>query len=216
MGPRRRRAPRLNWKVIKAVVFDLGQVIIPFDWQRGYRALAGFSPYPLEEVRSRIKETGLFSPFERGQIEPQSVAREISRVLDLDVSFEKFRELWSSIFLPETTVSEDMLSRLRAAGQRVLLLSNTDAIHFEWIIERYPIMRQFDRCVLSFEVGFRKPEPEIYKEAIVQARCQPEEIFFTDDIAENVEGARRLGIDAVRFQSLPQLEQELRSRGVAW
>jgi putative hydrolase of the HAD superfamily len=202
--------------VIQAIVFDLGKVIIPFDWQRGFAAFAEFSPYSPEEVRLRIKETGLFNPFERGRIAPQDLAREIGKALDLDVSLEKFCELWSSIFLPETIVPEDMLSRLRAAGYRLLLLSNTDAIHYRWVMEKYPIMRHFDHCVLSFDLGFRKPEPEIYAETIARAGCEADRIFFTDDLAENVEGARQAGIDAVQFQSVPQLERELHSRGVAW
>jgi glucose-1-phosphatase len=208
------RDSRVNWRLTKAIVLDLGNVVIPFDWQRGFQALSEHSPYPPEEVRRRIKETGLFKPFERGEMEPEDLARRIGDALDLNVSFEKFRELWSCIFLPETIVPEQMLARLRAAGLRLLLLSNTDVIHYRWVMEKYPIMRQFDDCVLSFELGFRKPEPEIYHETVRRAGCTPREIFFADDLAENVEGARQSGIDAVHFESLALLEQELRSRGV--
>jgi putative hydrolase of the HAD superfamily len=200
---------------IRTLIFDLGQVIIPFDWKRGYAALAGFSPYPPEEIRSRIKETGLFGIFERGQVEPGDLAQRLSAVLELNVPFEKFRQLWSSIFLPETILPDEMLARLHA-HYRLLLLSNTDAIHYSWVAEKYPIMRHFDHCVLSFEIGLRKPEPGIYQEAIRQARCAASEIFFTDDIAENVEGARLAGVDAVQFQSLAQLHGDLNSRGIRW
>ena len=62
---------------IRTLIFDLGQVIIPFDWKRGYAALAGFSPYPPEEIRSRIKETGLFNTFERGLVEPGDLAQAV-------------------------------------------------------------------------------------------------------------------------------------------
>ena len=201
--------------MIKAVIFDLGKVLIPFDWQRGYRSLAQFSPYPPEEIRSRIKETRLFDLFERGHIEPPELARRMSSALDLNVGFDKFRELWSSIFFPEPSIPDSMLAGLRA-NYRVLLLSNTDAIHNGWIAEKYPIMQHFDHCVLSFELGCRKPEPEIYREAIARAGCAASDIFFTDDLAENVEGARQAGIDAVQFESREKLEQELRSRGVRW
>jgi putative hydrolase of the HAD superfamily len=102
------------------------------------------------------------------------------------------------------------------ARHRLLLLSNTDAIHYGWVMEKYPIMRHFDHCVLSFELGLRKPEPAIYEEAIRQAECSPSETFFTDDLAENVAGARLAGIDAVQFQSLEQLHADLTSRGIEW
>jgi putative hydrolase of the HAD superfamily len=201
--------------LIDTLIFDLGQVILPFDWKRGYRALAGYSPYAPEEVRRRIKETGLFDTVERGLVEPGELARRLSAVLELNVPFEKFRELWSSIFLPDPNLPDEMLAGLHA-NHRLLLLSNTDAIHYGWIVEKYPIMRHFDHCVLSFELGLRKPEPGIYQEAIRQSQCAPAEIFFTDDIAENIAAARLAGIDAVQFQSLEQLEGELMSRGIRW
>ena len=201
--------------MIDTLIFDLGQVILPFDWKRGYRALAGYSPYAPEEVRRRIKETGLFDTVERGLVAPGELARRLSAVLELNVPFEKFRELWSSIFLPEPNLPDEMLAGLHA-NYRLLLLSNTDAIHYGWIVEKYPIMRHFDHCVLSFELGLRKPEPGIYQEAIRQSQCAPAEIFFTDDIAENIAAARVAGIDAVQFQSLEQLEGELTSRGIRW
>jgi putative hydrolase of the HAD superfamily len=201
--------------LIDTLIFDLGQVILPFDWKRGYRALAEYSPYAPEEVRRRIKETGLFDTVERGLVEPGELARRLSAVLELNVPFEKFRELWSSIFLPEPNLPDEMLAGLHA-NHRLLLLSNTDAIHYGWIVEKYPIMRHFDHCVLSFELGLRKPEPGIYQEAIRQSQCAPAAIFFTDDIAENIAAARLAGIDAVQFQSLEQLEGELMSRGIRW
>jgi len=201
--------------LIDTLIFDLGQVILPFDWKRGYRALAEYSPYAPEEVRGRIKETGLFDTVERGLVTPGELARRLSAVLELNVPFEKFRELWSSIFLPDPNLPDEMLAGLHA-NHRLLLLSNTDAIHYGWIVEKYPIMRHFDHCVLSFELGLRKPEPGIYQEAIRRSQCAPAEIFFTDDIAENIAAASLAGIDAVQFQSLEQLEGELTSRGIRW
>jgi putative hydrolase of the HAD superfamily len=201
--------------LIRTIVFDLGNVLIPFDWQRGYQAFAQASPYPAEEVRRRIKETGLFDGFERGRVEPRAVAERVSAFLGLNVSFDRFREIWSSIFLPETLLGDDMLARLHAR-YRLLLLSNTDAIHYNWVREKYPILRHFDHSVLSFELGLRKPEPGIYQETIARANCEPGEIFFADDREDNVAGALAAGIDAVQFQSGEQLERELKSRGVEW
>jgi len=201
--------------MIRTLVFDLGKVLVPFDWQRGYAALASASPHPPEEVRRRIKESGLFEGFERGKVEPREVAARVSAMLDLKVGFEEFTELWSSIFLPETIVPEEFLNRLHAR-HRLMLLSNTDAIHFQWLRKNYPILAHFDDFVLSFEVGMRKPEPGIYQVTIERAGCLPSEIFFTDDREENVRGALEAGIDAVQFLSPEQLQADLRARGVSW
>ena len=78
--------------------------------------------------------------------------------------------------------------------------------------ERYPQLRHFDALVLSYKVGAMKPHPEIYRAAIEQAGCAPEECFYSDDIAEYVEAGRRMGMDAVQFQSVAQLQQELKTR----
>jgi putative hydrolase of the HAD superfamily len=209
-------AGKLHWKVVRTIIFDLGNVLIPFDWQRGYQALARHSPFPPEEIRARIKGEDLFNQFERGLIEPAEFAARIGRLLELDgLDLQRFREVWSSIFLPETIVPEEMLAALHER-YRLLLLSNTDPIHYRWVVEKYPILAHFDAAVLSFELGRRKPEEEIYRVAIEKAGCAPEEIFFTDDLEPNVEGARRVGIDAVTFRGREQLEQELRARGVRW
>jgi HAD superfamily hydrolase (TIGR01509 family) len=95
-----------------------------------------------------------------------------------------------------------------------LLLSNTNAVHFDWIRENYPILRHFDGLVLSYEVGHMKPAPEIYREAVRLAGCRREQCYFTDDTAANVEGAIREGLDAVQFVSSDQLRSDLAARGV--
>jgi putative hydrolase of the HAD superfamily len=123
--------------------------------------------------------------------------------------------LWGRIFLPETLIPESLFESLRQR-HRLLLLSNTNAMHFRMAQERYPLLRHFDGYVLSYEVGSLKPSPEIYREAIARAGCRPQECFFTDDIPANVEAARKEGMQAVQFQSFDQLQADLRARGVLW
>ncbi len=201
--------------MIKTVIFDLGKVLIPFDFSRGYRALEKLCPHPAAEIPERIGATGLVHRLETGLIEPRDFVAEISRALGLSITYEQFCEIWSGIFLPATLVPESLLAGL-AGRYRMLVLSNTNAIHFEMVRASYPLLRHFDDLVLSYEVKAMKPAPAIYLEAIARARCRPEECFYTDDIAAYVEGARRHGIDAVQFESGGQLERELAARGVRW
>jgi putative hydrolase of the HAD superfamily len=130
------------------------------------------------------------------------------------VGYEQFCEIWSSIFT-ETLVPEAMLEGL-AARYRLLLLSNTNAIHFEMIRQTHPMLRHFHALVLSYEVKAMKPQPEIFQAAIAKAGCRPEECFYTDDIAAFVAAERNLGIDAVQFESVAQLEREFAARGIRW
>lgn len=201
--------------MIKTVIFDLGRVLIPFDYTRGYRAMQPFCDYPAAEIPTRIAATDLVHRFETGLVEPRDFVEELTGRLDLRVSYEQFCEIWSSIFLPDTLVPESLLAGIRQR-YRLLLLSNTNPLHFAMVRRNYPLLRHFHDLVLSYQVKAMKPSPAIYREAIARAQCRPEECFFTDDIPAYVEGARREGIDAVQFESCAQLERELAARGICW
>src|SRR5262249_54201063 len=157
------------------------KVIVPFDFARGYRGIAAFAGCPPEEIPKRIAATDLVMRYECGQVASRDFVAELCRILDCSMEYSQFCEIWSSIFLPETLVPESLVAGLKAR-YRLLLLSNTNAIHFEMIRRNYPILRHFDDFVLSYEVGAMKPSPRIYQEAIARALCEPAECFFTDDI----------------------------------
>jgi glucose-1-phosphatase len=201
--------------MIKTIIFDLGRVLVPFDFKRGYDRLAKLCAYPAEQIPERLRSRDLVVRFESGQIEPRAFVREMSELLELNANYDEFCEIWSCVFLPETLIPEEMVQRLRQR-YRLVLLSNTNAIHFEMLHRTYPILHHFDAYVLSHQVGAMKPSPKIYQEAVRQSQCKPEECFFTDDIADYVAGAKAQGIDAVQFQSSDQIARELRARGVDW
>ena len=112
----------------KAIFFDLGKALIHFDFQRGYQALEGLCPYTAENSAAP-RGTGLVERFETGLVEPRDFVEQISALLDLEWTTTSFCDIWSSIFT-ETLVPESMLD---GAGRRyrLVLLSNTNAIHFE-------------------------------------------------------------------------------------
>jgi putative hydrolase of the HAD superfamily len=196
----------------RAAIFDLGRVLVDFEFARGYRAMEPLCRYGAEEISKRVAATSLAEDFETGRIEPRDFVARMERVLDCDIGYDRFCGIWSSIFT-ETLVPESLLGAL-AARYRLLMLSNTNAIHFQTIRETYPLVRHFHEYILSYEVGAMKPRREIFERAIERAGCPAEECFYTDDMAEYVEAARRLGIDAVQFRSAAQLEGELRARGM--
>ncbi|MGD0773593.1 MAG: HAD family phosphatase [Candidatus Solibacter sp.] len=199
----------------KAILFDLGRVLIDFDFRRGYRALEGLCPYTAEEIPRRLAGTGLVDRFETGLVEPREFVDQMCGILDLQVDYDQFRRIWSSIFT-DPLIPESMLEGL---GRRypLVLVSNTNALHFEMLRETYhPLLRHFDALVLSHEVHAMKPRVEIFQAAVDLAGCRAEECFYTDDIPAYTEAARRMGIDAVTFASRMQLEGEMRGRGIAW
>lgn len=203
----------MDMNVIRTLIFDLGNVIVPFDFKRGYKRMSELCGCPAAEIPLKIRATGLVQPFETGAIPAEQFVSELCSVLNLRATYAEFCELWSSVFLPETLIPEPFLGDL-GERYRLLLLSNTNPIHFSMIQANYPLLGHFDDYVLSYEVRSAKPDSKIYQEALARAGCEPAECFFTDDMLVNVEAARQHGMDAVQFESAPQLEGELRARGV--
>ncbi|HLK47793.1 MAG TPA: HAD family hydrolase [Bryobacteraceae bacterium] len=198
----------------KAIIFDLGKVLVPFDFMRGYQALEAHCPYPVAEIRSRIAATRLVEPLEKGLITPRDFVHQLSEALDLEIGYDEFCRIWSCIFSGQL-IPDAVLESL-ARRYRLLLLSNTNEIHFEMIRENYTLIRHFHDLVLSYQVHAMKPEPEIFRAAVARAGCRPGECFYTDDIGLFVEAARCEGLDAVQFESPEQIEREMNARGITW
>jgi glucose-1-phosphatase len=196
------------------LIFDLGGVIVPLDFARGYSVIERICPFTAKDIPARIGATDLVRRFETGKVGPLPFFHELSELLGLQIGYDEFREVWSSIFVPGPLLPDSLFADLKARGYRLVLLSNTNAIHYEIARDRYSPLKYFDDAALSFEIGAMKPSPEIYAAAIEKAGCAPEECFFTDDIEAYVAGARRAGMDAVQFRSPEQLTQELRARGI--
>lgn len=201
--------------MIRAILLDLGKVIVPFDFSNAYRAIESRIGLSAESIRERIRSTGLVPRFECGLIEPHEFVRQLCRALQLDIGYSDFCEVWSSIFSPNTLISEEFIASL-ARHYPLILVSNTNHIHFEMIRQNYPLLGHFKEWVLSYKVQAMKPSPLIYQAAVAAAGCEPAECFFTDDIVEYVEGALQFGIDAVPFRDQSQLTLDLSARGVQY
>lgn len=201
--------------MIKTIIFDLGKVLIPFDFSRGYRGMEELSGLPAVEIRARIASTDLVHRLECGLIEPADFVGQLSGLLGFEIGYDRFAGIWSSIFLPGTLLPDSLIEALHR-NYRMLVLSNTNAIHFAMVREHYPILRHFDHYTLSHEVNAMKPDPRIYKAVLAEARCLPRECFYTDDIADYVEAAKEHGIDAVQFESQTQIESAMQDRGIVW
>jgi FMN phosphatase YigB (HAD superfamily) len=199
--------------LIKTILFDLGNVIVPFDFKRAYAKLGPLCNCAPSDIPAKIRSTDLVTRFETGRVGPEQFVEELSTVLGLKITFAEFCDLWTCIFLPDPLIGEALLEGL-ASRYRLMLLSNTNPIHFDMVKSNYPLLRHFHDCVLSYETGALKPSSKIFQAAIQRAQCKPEECFFTDDILINIEAARKLGMDAVQFQSAAQLEDELRARKI--
>lgn len=199
---------------IRTLIFDLGKVIVDFSYAEAYsrmQSLSGLSP---DELRSRLFAGPLAVDFECGRVGSQSFIEEVNRRMETSISPADFGYLWSSIFHATPLIPASLLQNLHSR-HRLVLLSNTNPLHFGMIRENYPHIAHFDALVLSYELGVMKPDPAIYRAAVDEAQCAPEECLFFDDMPENVAGARATGLQARQFLGHDQLLRDLAEFGIS-
>ena len=198
---------------IEVIFYDLGNVILPFNHYQIAEKLSRLSQKrearDPQEIFSYLFdfEKGIVNRFDVGQVSSREFFQSIQEHLGLSISFDEFIPIWTDIFSENVEVSQIILSQ--RGRWRLGLLSNTDPLHFHYILSTFSVMRAFDQWILSYEVGFKKPAVEIFQAAIAWASVEPEKILFIDDLKNHVDVAISLGIQGIHFTSVEQLQKEL-------
>ena len=192
------------------VIFDLGDVILPFDPLKPCAVLGGRIGKTASEAAHLIYHNNLERWFEQGIIDADRFTHDVSSVLQIELSISEFHDLWVDMFAENTEVSQ-LVRRLKS-HHNLTLLSNTNPWHWHYALEHFPIISEFRDRVLSYEVGVLKPHPAIYRAALEKTHSG-DRVVFIDDIETNVAAARIMGIHGIHFQSAEQLRQELQALG---
>jgi len=200
--------------MIDAVVSDLGNVLLFFDNTIFFRRMAASTARTVEEIR-RVTEdnTALLARFECGRMSPREFYEYARGLFDARATFEEFFAAYTDVFVPNPPAIE-ALRRLKP-GRRMALLSNTDVRRWTFIKSRFPEILFFDAYALSFDAEVMKPDPAIYRRALAGVGVEPERAVFIDDLAENVEEARRLGMAGIHVTPGTDLAAELAKFGLA-
>ena len=203
----------MSEKKYSVIVSDLGNVILPFDYETAINKLELIEKGLGEQFYKYMKSNyELHRKNERGDITSEEFIRIMLSALDNKVSEEEFCNIYSKIFV----VNEPIVSLLGELSKKytLILLSNTNKIHRDYGWGNYPFLKYFDKLILSYEVHAVKPEPEIYKAVEAYTQAPPEKHLFIDDIAEYAEAARKLGWDAIQYINFKKLEMELTKRNI--
>jgi glucose-1-phosphatase len=149
----------------KLFVFDLGNVILPFENRPiadNLHAKSG-SDCTSDDIFRYLfdSDNGFVNPYEEGLSSSLQFFLDVRDRYRLRLEFDEFKEIWNNIFKENLEVSE-MILYLKAKGFPIFLLSNTNELHFTHIIDRYPIVHVMDEWILSFEVGAKKPKKRIF------------------------------------------------------
>ncbi len=198
---------------ISVIVFDLGNVLIPFDYENFLSELEAREKGLGEEFARKYRENyEIHRNFEKGKMSKQEFIDIMMDWTNYQMTEEEFCFYFSNIF----SVNENVVKMLPVLKRNytLILLSNTNEIHMEYGWKKYEFLKYFDKLILSHEVGAAKPEAEIYKAVEQFTRKEPIEHIFIDDVAEYTEAAKKLGWDAIQFKNSEDLTGEFLKRGI--
>jgi HAD superfamily hydrolase (TIGR01509 family) len=196
-----------------AVVFDLGQVLLRFDYkhfvEKVNRHKAGIGEQFLELYK---KNYDVHHDFEKGLISEKDFISKMLGYLEHVIDEETFCKYWSDIF----SLNKDVITLLPELKKnyKLYLISNTNSIHKKYGYQDYEFLKLFDKLILSHEVKFIKPEEEIYREVGNFSGFPSEEHIFIDDILEYVDAAKSIGWDGIQFTGYDDLVNNLKIRNI--
>jgi len=189
---------------IRDILFDLGNVLAPFDWDIALRRLAPYLP----EDRARLLATdkkgfaALFQApsvaLETGKIKFGRFQKLMEDILGVKIPRKEFHTIWCDIFRIDGAVVA--LGRFLSTHYRTWLVSNTSEAHYLWIKEKFPDVVFYRSAALSYELGVMKPCIDFYDKVIAKFDINPGAAVFVDDLVENVEAAIQAGMHGIIFR----------------
>ncbi len=196
----------------RAVIFDIGNVLIQWHPERYFDRLAG-----LERCRAMFTAVDIHAMMNRidaGAEFADEVARTAAAHPEYAPEILHFRDHWCDIAQPAIAHSVRLMTALRARRIPVFALSNFGVQNFPLSAAQFPFLRQFDRAYISGRMGMIKPDPAIY--AAVEADCglPPEALLFTDDREDNIAAAAARGWQVHHFKGATGLAQRLVDSGL--
>ena len=198
----------------KFFYFDLGIVLVDFSVERMLRQIAEVAGLDPDRVSEAIFDSGLQKQHELGRITWREFYESFCQATGARPDYDGLTLAATAIF--ELNLSMvPVVAQCSQAGHRLGILSNTCQTHWQYCRDRFRVIGEtFEVHTLSYEVGATKPDLKIYEAAAEKAGLAPEEIFFVDDMPENVAGAKSAGFDAVQYTTTPALVSDLQKRGV--
>jgi putative hydrolase of the HAD superfamily len=184
--------------MIRAIVFDLGRVLIDFDFNIAIERLKKRAPVNPIKLLTFFSAHSPAVDFDRGVLGEREFFSAIQKEMNLPLSMEEFIVLWNEIFTEKKAMA-DWAKSLKGK-YKIGILSNTNPWHLQHLKKKHGWVFEFDAFVGSCEVQMMKPNPRIYRHILEKLGVAPEETFYVDDIAENVAAAKNLGMDAVQFK----------------
>ena len=198
---------------IKAMVFDLGGVVIDLDFSNFYNKIITQSPLNKPQTPIMLEFFRQSDIYHQGNMsgdEFYQLACDLLQVCMLNQS--EFFDAFNSIISGVNSEVVELIRKIRDNNRyKLLALSNVNASHWDYILDKnWEFINFFDELILSHEIHLIKPDPKIFKYTIQKAGCKPEEIAFIDDGLNNIRSASELGIVGIKYTNTDELIEELK------
>jgi len=200
----------------RVLLCDLGGVLVEFSFDLAIENWACASGRDSSALRRAFRVDDQFEAFEAGRITTEGYFDHLRASLDLDLPDADMASGWNAIYLGVNQDVLDLLQELRAAGVRVVGVTNTNPVHlahwFPWYQSDFPV---FDELYISTQLQCRKPERRFF-DVVMRSEeiMKSDQVIFVDDGEQNVLGAHRSGIEGFVFHDPEQMRSELRERGL--
>ena len=197
----------------KVVVFDLGKVLVDFDYGIAARNLAASAKVPPEQVGRLIDQSPLLFQFETGRMDNAGFFREVCAATGFCGTQAQFDALFADIFSPIDAMI-DLHTQLRSAGVPTYIFSNTNGIAIRHIRQRFPFFENFTGYILSYEHGAMKPDAQLYAVVEKVTGAKGAEILYLDDRVENVAAGESRGWQTILHTSPEPSIRTIRELGL--
>ncbi len=198
----------------RAVLFDLGGVLLDIDFDRALATWAPHSRLGTERMRATFRFDEPFHRHETGHLDNEGFFAHLRQVLELQCELTVVQDGFNRILVGEIEESVRLLEALRARVP-CYAISNTNPAHIAHIEQVFPgFLGRFDRVFTSHEIGHRKPQPAAFEHVLREIAVPPPEVLLFDDLQPNVDAAAALGLQAVLVKSPADVRAALGERGL--
>lgn len=194
--------------MISTVVFDVGNVLLDWNPRHLYRKMFD-DPGAMEAFLAEVCTSEWNLELDRGRSFAEAVVERILLFPEFEREIRAYDERWSEMIAGAIDETVALLERVSERGAPLYALTNFSAEKFEETVGRFPFFERFRDIVVSGRVGFLKPDPAIYRLLLETHGLDAGACLFIDDSLANVEGARRVGLHAVRYENPSRLEKTL-------
>jgi putative hydrolase of the HAD superfamily len=198
----------------RAVLFDLGGVVLDIDFERALAAWARHSRLPPAQLRERFRMDETYRAHETGRLSDAAFFAHLREQLALDCEEAAVRAGWNAILVGEIGETLRLIDAMRPEVLRYAI-SNTNAAHITQIEQAFPsLLRRFTGVFVSHEIGHRKPDAPAFRHVLQAIGVPAAQALLFDDLAANVEAAQALGMQAVLVRGPQDVRAALLAHGL--